>query len=462
MRRGACILIAGLAGLAGLAGCPQSPDPPGQEAGSDSDLDPLSMPSEPTLDPGDFQSALLCGSCHPVHAWEWRLSRHAYAMTDPVFRALTRIRQDDLDGVEDQFCTQCHSSICTRGGECVPGYDFESLSPISLEGITCEACHRVSEVVRPYNSGHVLDPTGPIIGPIADPQPTSTHESVGGDLLGTSEFCAGCHDVIETNGLHLERPYGEWLESPAAVEGKPCQSCHMPTYDGQAADGGPMRQGLHRHRFVGVELPRIPEIDNNPELRAELQGEIEALLQTAVTVALEVPEQVQPGGQLDVVVRVDNEIGAHAFPTGSTNLRQAWVAVTATDASGAVLYQTGHLDENGDLGNFFSRTEPFFDDDLLLLSSTLIDAAGQPTLFPWRATEHRSGAISPDHDRVFTLFVPITDDAVGPIEIDATVHFRTYPPFLVDLLGLTDQLGELEVYDIATTAATVSLAPIRQ
>ena len=454
MRRVACAVIIG---LVGLAGCPGNPDPPGQDTGSDSQLDPLSMPAEPTLDPADFKSASFCESCHPVHAQEWKLSRHAYAMTDPVFRALTRIRQDDLDGVEDQFCTQCHSSICTRGGECVPGYDFESLSPISLEGITCESCHRVSEVVRPYNSGHALDPNIAFVGPIADPQPTTAHESVAGDLLATAEFCAGCHDVIETSGLNLERPYGEWLESPAAAEGKPCQSCHMPTYDGPAADGAPMRQGLHRHRFVGVELPLVPEIDDDPDLKAELEAEIDELLATAVTVELEVAERVEPGRQLDVVVRVNNEIGAHAFPTGSTNLRQAWVAVTATDANGTVLYQTGHLDENGDLGNFFSRTEPFFDNDLLLLSSTLIDHAGQPTLFPWRAAEHRTGAISPDHDRTFTLFVPVPDDAVGPVEVDATVHFRTYAPFLIDLLGLTDQLGELKVHDIANTTASVTL-----
>ncbi|MEM7291305.1 MAG: 5'/3'-nucleotidase SurE, partial [Pseudomonadota bacterium] len=38
------------------------------------------------------------------------------------------------------------------------------------------------------------------------------------------------------------------------------QSCHMPTYDGVAALGAPARTGLHRHRFVGVELPDVPEI----------------------------------------------------------------------------------------------------------------------------------------------------------------------------------------------------------
>ncbi|MBL4683102.1 MAG: hypothetical protein JKY37_00820 [Nannocystaceae bacterium] len=421
-------------------------------------LDPLSMPSEPTLTPSDFNSARDCEQCHPDHVAEWELSRHAYAMTDPVFRALVEIRQSDLDGVEDQFCTSCHSSICTRGGECIPGFSFESLSPIALEGITCEACHKVQEVVRPYNSGHLIDGTAALGGNIKDPTRNAYHESKYDALFDSSEFCAGCHDVLETNGLNLERPYAEWLESAAPAAGKTCQSCHMPTYEGVAALGAPTRTDLHRHRFLGVELPRIPEILSDPALAATLNAEIDTLLQTAASMALTVPEQVTAGRQLDLVITVRNEIGAHAFPTGSTNLRQVWIEVTATNGEGTVLYETGKLDANGDLGNVWSTIEPHSDPDLLLLSSTLIDAVGQPTLYSWNASEHRTGSISPGHDRTFTLFVPVPEGTTGEIQIEAVVHFRTYPPHLIAKLGLTDTMGDaLVVRDVTTASATVQV-----
>lgn len=446
--------------LAVALGCPGgNGGDGGADTGSDPSLDPLSMPAEPTLSAASFNSAADCEICHPTHVAEWTLSRHAYAMVDPVFRALTERRQADLDGVEDQFCTSCHSSICARGGECDPGFAFDNLSPIVLEGVTCEACHKVTEVVRPYNSGHVIDPDGALGGPIENPESNAFHESTYNPLFDTSEFCAGCHDVVETSGLNIERPYAEWLESPAPSQGKTCQSCHMPSYDGTAALGAPTRTGLHRHRFVGVELPQVPELDADPELKATLDAEIDALLRTAASLEVQVADDVIAGQQLDLVVTVHNEIDAHAFPTGSTNLRQVWIEIVATDAAGEVLYETGTLDANGDLGNVWSTIEPHSDPDLLLLSSTLIDGAGQPTIFSWNATEHRTGSISPGHDRTFTLFVPVPETAEGPVQIDARVRFRPYPPFLIAELGLIETLDPdaLRVRDVAEASATVNV-----
>ena len=48
------------------------------------------------------------------------------------------------------------------------------------------------------------------------------HESEHDAMFDDAKFCGVCHDVIETSGLQLERPYAEWLESPANPE-QPCQ-----------------------------------------------------------------------------------------------------------------------------------------------------------------------------------------------------------------------------------------------
>lgn len=448
--------------LAALAACADTCDPVYPDAGplpdggkaGDELVDPLSMPTEPTLSVSNFTPSATCGECHVQHYEEWRTAMHAYATIDPVFRALVKVRQEDYGGAQDKFCLQCHSPIATRGGEIADNFSFDDLSEVALDGVGCETCHKVKEIARPYNSGLVLDEFAPMQGPIEDPQLSGFHASEKSDLLGRSVFCAACHDVIEVSGLNLERPYAEWLESPAALEGKTCQSCHMPTYMGRAVEDGPVRE-LHRHRFVGVDLPLVDGILTEEE-REALKGDIRALLDGCGAIALSAPDKVRAGAQLDLLVTVRNNIDAHNLPTGATFIRQLWVEVTVTDAAGNVLYQTGHLDENGDLRDHFSELDPYGDDDLILLSSGLIDHTGAPEIFPWRATEHISNALSPRYERTFPLFIP-TKEAAGPLRIEARLRFRSHPPYLLRRLGLEDKVERLEIYEIDAASLEVEL-----
>lgn len=448
-------------GLGIGVGCSPGEDPAVSELDAASGApgtvhDPLSMPAEPTLDPAAFQSAQVCAACHPNHHDQWSTSAHAYAMVDPVFQALVRIRQTDLEAREDQFCTQCHSAIGTRGGECVSGFDFAALSPIVMEGVTCESCHRFTELARPYNSGHVLDPKAPIAGPLANPIHTDAHESRHEPLMTESVFCAGCHDVVETSGLDLERPYAEWLESPAGAAGRPCQSCHMPATKAPVANGGPEREA-HSHRFLGVEIPLLPGFVPDAQTRAVLDADVEALLGTAAALSLDAAESVSAGAQMDVLVTITNRIDAHSLPTGTTFLRQLWLELTALDSEGRVLYRTGDLDEHDDLRNIWSELDPFGDPDLIVLTSRLVDADGDPVLFPWRASEHVTSSIPPLHSRTYTLFVPIPADVAGPVTVEARLLFRSVGPFLLRALGLAGLAEDLpvRVLAVATTSATV-------
>ncbi len=419
--------------------------------------DPLSRPEQPTLDVWDFEGADSCRGCHPDHFAQWSQSMHAYAVHDPVFRALVAVRQADFDGEQDQFCMQCHTAIGTRGGEIVDGFAFADLSPVVRQGVTCEACHRVADVARTYNSGHVIEPDGPIRGPLEDPVETRAHESEFSALFDEPEFCAGCHDVIELTGLNLERPYEEYLESPGFDEGATCQDCHMPSWSGQAATRGAERDGLHDHRFLGVDVPLDPGFRDDPDERAAMLADVRALVATAAAMRIQVRDSVRRGERIDVVVTVDNQISSHGLPTGTTFIRQCWIELTATDASGAVLYRTGHLDDAGDLRDHWSTLDPYGDPDLVTLSSRLVNALGEPELFPWRAAEHTSSAIPAGLSRSWTFFVP-TAAADGAVVIAARLRLRTHPPFLLRVLGLEDLVPYIETFDLATAEATVAVA----
>ncbi len=416
--------------------------------------EPLSMPARPTHASDQFNGVEVCAECHPRHAAEWKTSMHAYAIVDPVFQALVRIRQQEREGREDRFCLQCHSAIGTRAGEFDPGFDFDAVSPIAREGVTCEACHKIASVERPFNAGHVLDPDGPMRGTIEDPAPSAFHETEYAPLFGESRLCGSCHDVREVNGLPLERPFGEWDASPGKRAGETCQGCHMPEYTGTT--GGPERT-LHSHRFVGADLP-LSEFVSEEE-RDLLRGQVEALLRSAASLELTLPERAVAGGQIDAVLTVRNEVDAHDLPTGTTFVRQVWVELVATDADGTVLYATGDLDENGDLRDHFSDADPYGDEDLVRFGSTLLDERGSPTVLTWHAAEHVIATLPPAHARTFTLFVPTTPETRGPVRISARLRFRSHPPFLLRLIGLPELLGRLEIHDMAEAEGAVPLDP---
>lgn len=452
-------------GIVGLhTACVPIAPPPGDGDGlvvvsPTAKFDPLSRPEEPTVSIENFRTSTDCAPCHPNQVAQWQNSLHAYATIDPVWRKLVLIRQAEFDGERDQFCTQCHSAIGVRSGEIAPGFSFDNLSPIVLEGVTCEACHKVSSLARVFNSGHVLDETGPMRGPIEDPVENGFHQSEFSPLHDESMFCGGCHDVVEQSNLNLERAFEEWSSSPAAEDGRNCQSCHMPTYTGKASEfpGTPVREGIHDHRFIGGAMPLAEGFISDPVVAEELRVLNRDLLRSAADIEIEVAQSVTAGDQLDLFVTVHNRIDGHSLPTGATFLRQLWIAVTVTDATGAILYQTGHLDDDGDLRNFWSASDPLGDVDLIELGSRFVDERGNPTLFPWLAAEHITNSLSPLFSRTFTLFVPTGVDTVGPISISAQLRYREFPPFLIRAIGLEELVDKLEITDMDETQVTVNV-----
>lgn len=412
-------------------------------------LDPLSMPKEPTLSVSQFNPASMCQECHPDHYAQWAGSNHAYAMVDPLFQALTTVRQATYDGKQDRFCLQCHTAIGTRGGEIVPGFSYADLSPIVMEGITCESCHKVTAVDRLYNSGHVLAPDGAQQGPITDPALSTFHASVGNPLHGSSEFCGACHDLVEVSGVSLERPYEEWLESPARIEGTNCQGCHMPASEGQAAVDGPDRT-VHDHSFVSIDVPLLTDFWSEEE---EVQRSARTTEFLTGIAAMDVVCSSSQG-ELDVVLTVDNLLEGHALPTGSTFIRELWVELIVTDATGATVFETGTLDENGDLRGYWSELDPYGDTELVTFASGLVDVHGDPTLFPWVATEHWSAAIPPGYSRTATWFVD-TSTAVAPLTVEARLRLRPIPPHLLRLVGLDAGIPRVPTYDLAEASAVV-------
>ncbi len=159
-----------------------------------------------------FTSSAQCRFCHPEVYKEWEESWHSKAWTDPEVRKLS-------NDFRNQACLSCH----------VPrpvletGLDQRVLPRTTRlkEGVGCLTCH--------------MDAQGRIRG--SRDVPTAPCSPVKSAALGTNALCAPCHNQHHT--------HDQWKASPAAKEGKTCNTCHMLPALRRLPDGTTMKGWSH-------------------------------------------------------------------------------------------------------------------------------------------------------------------------------------------------------------------------
>jgi len=390
-----------------------------------------------------FQSAQQCASCHPQHAAEWSISPHAYAMKDPVFLAMVRLGQEQTEGELGNFCVRCHSPIADDTGQAevffddaagVFRQDLEAVDAIAAEGLNCDGCHSMTSVHTVANAGFTLEPNGTRRATIRDPVATAAHDSTYSELHADADMCGSCHQVVSqffTKDVVLEATFREWQVGPFNGQ-QTCQDCHMETYRGQAGPGGPERT-LHRHTFVGVDvslLPReeFPGYDPMRELAAEL-------LQRSAELGV---RKVADAPTLEVSIL---NLAGHSLPSGATVDRQMWVEMIVRDNAGNVVFESGTLDENGDLRDEHSEhtTRPGSDPQLTVYRQTMYfdpqledPSSKEPRRmveFLWQPNAEESHLIR----NVETVHPRYDLSALPPGNYEASVRllFRTFPPYLL-------------------------------
>jgi len=359
---------------------------------------------------------VACASCHPDAYKEWAASSHAYSGDDPIFRASLARGQRETNGALGTFCIGCHAPMSARTGATADGLDLDSL-PQELHGITCYFCHEAQSVADDHNDPIILADDDVMLGGFDDAVATPAHASARSDLLDSrafesSKMCGSCHDVV-ANDIRIERTYAEWEDSLFAKPGPTevgCNGCHMMGRDGPSStgDGMPTRR-LHDHTFPGLDMPRGPWPDSD-----KLQAAIERDLEPSVLTRL----CVQPGGgDLEVAVTLDNVLAGHAWPSGVTHARRAWVELVARQA-GTPVYQSGVVAVGDDPADLVG-TDP----DLWLMRQRMLDADGNEVAMPWQAKQldisELPAAVTNDpsdprfiHSVTHTYHVPATADEI--------------------------------------------------
>ena len=212
-------------------------------------------------------------------------------------------------------CAACHAPLAAVDDPY--GVNPTTLSGVDAEGISCDFCHKISDVnLNPVsglpdaNMPGVLSfnflrpPEGHqfFAGPLDDVAPG---EDTYSSLQKMSQFCAPCHYGVFWDTT-IYNSFGEWLESSYSDSetGKTCQDCHMPPSGATV-----------------FALPSQGSEERDPDtIFSHLMpgAKDETLLQNAISMTV---NTIQENHSIVVEVTILNDQTGHHVPTDSP-LRQ--------------------------------------------------------------------------------------------------------------------------------------------
>ncbi len=189
-----------------------------------------------------------CSVCHQPLYDQWKTAAHARAATNPML--LQMYSGEDASGQEGVApgfkldfpddagdCADCHAPAAAIDD---PGYmdllDVQQFYAVEKNGVFCDFCHKINRVEVNYATG--------VNGSIFLKRPSASAErdiNIGGlddvttfwmggtynPVYRKSDFCSGCHQYKNLNGLIVDDTYDSWAESEYAAAGVHCQDCHM-------------------------------------------------------------------------------------------------------------------------------------------------------------------------------------------------------------------------------------------
>ncbi len=422
-----------------------------------------------------WQTPESCSECHNTIYTEWQGTMHSNAGRDPLFLGMVRTLRDrvssELERTELRTCTRCHSAAAHLSAGAVDTFsDLQSIIDLDERGGNfCGLCHAMVGS-QPRDGGYEVEPgthaedLGIIQGPREDARDDG-HQVAFNQLLTRAAFCGTCHDQSHAfSGVPILTTYSEWRDGPYNT-GQPettvvCQDCHMrqlpgspstamtdrPNRPGRSAptvgEISPERPHVWVHNFVGANT-LMPGV-----LIDQVYGAMAAeRLASAVTLEINAPEQVAPGGSITIEVRVTNSGAGHSVPTGMTGIRQMWLELrVVAPAAGITVLESGLVDEQGSV-----------DEDARTFGTVYGDADGAPVFTFTRAAqvlrEHRIGPRETVTER-FEIAAP--QGGGSELEVHARIRYRPASPEMVEAV-MPDIVETIEITDMAEAEATITI-----
>ncbi|MCK8825123.1 cytochrome c family protein [Fuchsiella alkaliacetigena] len=310
-----------------------------EEANKAESAEQMDLAEINSFEEGAFEDSNNCAGCHgEIHA-EWSESMHRFGWENEFYQPDYLKASQETDGFTDVFCGECHAPTAVRTGQ-LPPADGSQFDAVSKQGISCDYCHTVKEVVEPVNVQTVSEPGDIKRGPRGDGS-SPGHEIEYSEVHTEAAFCGSCHNVEHpTSEVAVIDTYDDWKEGPYAEEGIRCQDCHMTPTPGIAENPGkssPMgedREHIATHYFPGGSA--FFHEKSGQDERAEMAKE---MLRAAAELEA---EATRNNDSLELLTTVNNVGAGHKIPTGVTYIRKMWLEVTVSNEAGEEIYTSGH------------------------------------------------------------------------------------------------------------------------
>ncbi len=264
----------------------------------------------------NFSSSVSCGKCHTDIYNYWQQSLHAQALEDPIFQAAFMVVLKEVGNGVRELCLGCHAPTAAISG------DAKTRLAMSEEAVTCDFCHRITDVDIEGHAASVTLTSGDVkYGPIEPSGKNDAHPSAQSDLFTDSKLCATCHQWTNEHGVAIFDTYREWEKGPYPEKGVHCQNCHMPLVEGKLVAGKSRSTGdmINSHNLSGGH----------------------SIVQVASAAEVKITSVERVLGGLHATVAVSNVGSGHMIPTGIPS-RSLVLDVQLLDAGGAVVETSTH------------------------------------------------------------------------------------------------------------------------
>ena len=200
-----------------------------------------------------------CANCHPQIFKEWSQSAHARGPLHKHFQSFYagtkqdgqpnhgwHLLKEHPEGAG--VCAACHAPTVAFQDEAFA--DLRRTRGVSALGVHCDYCHKIADTSLEHLgrehgrfAHRLLRPQDGqlFFGPLDD---VDRGEDTYAPLYRESRYCASCHEGTVL-GTKVYTTYSEWLVSPARLQGRSCQSCHMKP-SGTMTNFAPGRGGWER------------------------------------------------------------------------------------------------------------------------------------------------------------------------------------------------------------------------
>lgn len=391
-----------LLALALLTGCDK-----GSSSAPPSGAKPPALP--PRFTQAELKDPKNCRGCHERQYNEWASSMHAYAATDPVFRAMNKRGQRETQGKLGSFCVQCHAPMAFREGLSEDGLNLDEV-PEWAQGVTCFFCHNANGVGEEHFNGNVTLAYDDVMrGGFDGVDPgrhgTAKSEFHDRDSPKSALLCGTCHDVVNDRNVHIERTYQEYLEGvssldrfPVAQGGDSCQGCHMRwTTTDYVANNSPLalkKRDLHDHRSPAVD---IAITENFPGSEEHARATRCAISESAYILSITADEL----GRFSIAIETD---AGHDQPSGTAQDRRMWLEFVAYDKDDKVIFESGTIGD-GEIEELPDDERPNRQ-QLCMFRDHLVDDDDHEVHMFWEATkdpkQHPKRRILPVATRQFS------------------------------------------------------------